>query len=726
MRIALVYNRESQRVINLFGLPNQEKYGKRNIRRIVDALRAGGHRVETFEGDKDLITQLEKFMPRVVKGERPGMVFNLSYGIQGQARYTHVPGMLEMLGLPYVGSGPLAHSLCLDKIVSKMLFVQNGVPTPEFAELEAAGFEMPPGLKFPLIVKPKNEAVSFGVRICRSEADLREAADVIFDKFQQPVLVERFISGREINVGLLGNQPPDVFPPAEILFGHGGPPIYTYEDKTRKSGRQIDVQCPADLAPEITERAQAIARRAFAVLGCYDCARVDMRLDNEGNLFVLELNSLPSLGAHGSYVEGAAKAGLDFAGLCNRLVDVACTRYFGTPQPPELSPRRATRGERVFQFITQRRAELERQVERWVKMRSRTSDPVGMASVAAELGDQLGKLAMTPCDALTDQRVVWTWQTNQGFQKGTLLIAHIDVPMDPAAAVQAFRREPEWIYGEGVGSSRAPLVSLLFALRALRQIRVLQRTPLGVLLYSDEGRDCRYSGQLIQQAAQQARNVLVLTPGNIGDQVVIYRRGERRYRLAASGTPVRLGRLAKKPELLAWMFDRLQACAALSSRKDRIGVSTLELQTQHLPTLLPHEANATLLVTYPDEAVGDRIEREMRALLDAAKGIQWRLETIARRPPMKQRRASERVARELKAVAEQWQIPLEREGSVWPSVAGLVPSATGVVCGVGPVGRDIYTPHEAVDRTSLIQRTLLLAQYLLQQVPRSANGDQPS
>ena len=75
-------------------------------------------------------------MPRVVKGERPGMVFNVSYGIQGQARYTHVPSILEMMGIPYVASGPLAHSLALDKVVTKVILVQQGLPTPEFAVLE--------------------------------------------------------------------------------------------------------------------------------------------------------------------------------------------------------------------------------------------------------------------------------------------------------------------------------------------------------------------------------------------------------------------------------------------------------------------------------------------------------------------------------------------------------------------------------------------------------------
>jgi len=182
MKIAIIYNRNSKNVINLFGIPNREKYGKKAIQRIVDGIKKYGHQVKTFEGDKDLISNLEQFMPRVLKGERPGMAFNLSYGIQGQARYTHVPGILEMVGVPYVGSGPLAHSLALDKVVAKMIFLQHGILTPDFAVLNNPDFEVP-DLTYPLIVKPKNEAVSMGIKIVNNEKELREAAEVIFNKF---------------------------------------------------------------------------------------------------------------------------------------------------------------------------------------------------------------------------------------------------------------------------------------------------------------------------------------------------------------------------------------------------------------------------------------------------------------------------------------------------------------------------------------------------------------
>jgi len=344
VKIAVVYNRESRNVINLFGMSNKETIGLETIKRITDALKKGGHSVIAFEGDKDLVDRLERFMPRVLKGERPGMVFNLSYGIQGQARYTHVPSILEMVGIPYVASGPLAHSLALDKVVTKMILRQHDLPTPDFAVLDTPDAP-PPELGYPLIIKPKNEAVSFGLKVVHNEQELRETAGVIFEEYRQPVLVEQYIEGREVNVGLLGNNPPEAFPPVELVFANDGPPVYTYEDKTGTSGRTVSHKCPASIGEELREKAQELARNAFRCLGCYDCARVDMRLDKDGNLYILEVNSLPSLGERGSYLVGAAHVGLDYPALVNRLVEVASARYFGTPEPPKLDgqPRTAQR-----------------------------------------------------------------------------------------------------------------------------------------------------------------------------------------------------------------------------------------------------------------------------------------------------------------------------------------------------------------------------------------------
>jgi D-alanine-D-alanine ligase len=279
-----------------------------------------------------------------------------------------------------------------------------------------------------------------------------------------------------------------------------------------------------------------------------------------------------------------------------------------------------------------------------------------------------------------------------------------------------YRREPEWLYGEGIGSSRAPLVALLWALGALKRVKRLRNIPLGVLYYADEGHDCRYSADLIQKTVSEVQQVLVLRPGNVGDHFVTTRRGQRRYRVCIDGEPAQLGKRNPKRDVLNWTFEKLQACAGLSSRKERVAVSAIDLETAKMPMLLPHHVTATLLVSFPDNQLADQVESEIRNILANHGRISSRLELVSNRAPMNERRASARLAKSLESLAAKWEIPLQRESSVWPSVAGLVPPNKGVVCGIGPVARDVYTPDESVDRISLMQRTILLAEFLNQTV----------
>ncbi|MDH3892357.1 MAG: ATP-grasp domain-containing protein [candidate division Zixibacteria bacterium] len=714
MKVAIVYNRDSKRVINLFGMPNQEKIGMKTIDRIAAGLRKGGHQVRAIEGDKDLVDNLEQFMPRVVKGELPGLVFNVSYGIQGQARYTHVPSILEMVGVPYVGSGPLAHSLALDKVVAKMIFQQNGVPTPEYNVMQTPDSDLPE-LPFPMIVKPKNEAVSFGLRVVKNEAELREGVTAIFDEFRQSVLVEQYVEGREINIGLLGNNPPETLPPVELLFGDTGPAIYTMEDKMRESGREISWECPPKLDPDVLETAKEIAQKAFSALGCYDCARVDMRLDGEGNLYVLEINSLPSMGEHGSYTIAAAEAGLDFGALVCRLVDVASARYFGTPSPPTMVKPTKNIGQRLTSYLVQRRDQIEKRLQAWTQVSSRTSDPTGLADSVRRLSKFCEEMALTPDPDLTDERAVWTWQSKAGLDKGILLVGHLDVPTPLSAPAVMFRRDPEWLYGEGIASSRAPLVCMQFALRALRSIRRLQNVPMALLYYTDEGRDYRYSHKIVENAVARAAKVLVLRPGNLESSVVTQRRGRRKYRFTVVGEPRRLGKVYRKRGVLRWTTFCLDEFAKLTSKESRVAVATGDLGTESYPESLPHRTTSTILVSFLDITKADAVETQMREIIKT-KEFQCSLELLSDRPAMKRTKRNRQLFSELQAVADEWEIPLERESSLSPSVAGLVPSSKAVVCGLGPVARDVDTPQEAVLRLSLMQRTLLLAQYLSGQV----------
>ena len=711
MKVVIVYNHDTRNVINLFGIPSREIIGKRTIDRIANALRSGGHQVKAFEGDKDLIDRLEEFMPRVIKGEQLGLVFNVSYGIQGQARYTHVPSILEMVGIPYVGSNPLAHGLALDKVVAKMLFRQHGIPTPEFKVLNSPEINHI-DLSFPLIVKPKNEAVSLGIEIVTNKEKLQEAVKFIMDKFQQAVLVEEYIKGREINVGLIGNNPPEIFCPVELVFGRKGPQIYTYDDKKGQSGRNIRYKCPAPLTSKQYEYAQDIARQAFDVLGCCDCARVDMRMNREGKLFVLEVNSLPSLGGRGSYLVGAAQAGLDFNSLINRLVEAASSRYFGTPKPQKLDLKNADLACLVHNFIIERRDHIERRLESWTNLSSRSNDSIGIREAMKKLSGSMNSIGLKPSKDFTDEPFVTCWETRKTFRNGTLLIGHIDVPVEGTIPSRTSRRDPEWLYGEGIGLSRAPLVMMEYVLRGLRSIRALHKLPLGVLYYTDEGRDCHYSAEIIRQAAAEAKQVLILRPGNVENKIVTQRRGQRKYLLRAETTPKRAGKVSKHPDVLQWIAEKIDKMTKLSSRKDRLAVAVTDIQSTSYPMLLPHRVTLTILISYNNIRLADTTEKQIRDILGKS-SVKYELEVESDRPPMKLRNRNRHLAKLLSDVAEQWDIPLCQESSLWPTIGGLVPTTTGAVCGMGPVARDLYTPQEAVQRISILQRTLLLAEFLL-------------
>lgn len=712
MKIAVVYNRASQKVINLFGLQNREKYGEAAIKRVVNSLRQNGHQVIALEGDKDLIDNLEDFMPQAIKGEQLGMVFNLAYGIQGQARYSHVPSILEMVGVPYVGSGPLAHSLALDKVVAKMLFQQHGIPTPAFCVLETQDY-ISPDMAYPLIVKPKNESVSFGIQIVHNEQELREAAEVLFAEFKQAILVEQYIEGREINVGIIGNGAlAEVLSPAELVFGDNGPRIYTLEDKQQQSARRVGVQCPADLSDDQTQYVKEISLKAFNALGCYDCARVDLRMDEDGNFYILEVNSLPSLGEHGSYVAAAESVGLAFPDLVNRLVDVAAARYFGTPNPPDLSLPGGGKKEQLFQFLTSNRDNIERDIEQWVSVNSRTNDSVGIKYAANSIGGGLKKLGLSFSERFSDQQDVWCWESKAGMDNGTLIIVQLDVPVTPELASEHFRRDPEKLFGEGIGSSRAPLVTVEYALRALKKTKSLNGLKLGVLIYADEGRDCDESAHLIRSACQMAQRVLVLDAAHHPQKIRTSARGQRRFRVTLEGKSLELGQRSKQIDLMQLFSKKMNLLTELNDKGKRTAISVVDVNTDAYPRRLPHRVSFTIQTSFPDRLSADRIEEQVYEICRGG-GVKWHIAQISDRPAFIESRQSKALFQEIVKLGSEWELPLKGETSLWPSVAGLVPQGKAVICGLAPAIENIATSVEAISRISFVERMLLLGQLLL-------------
>jgi D-alanine-D-alanine ligase len=289
-------------------------------------------------------------------------------------------------------------------------------------------------------------------------------------------------------------------------------------------------------------------------------------------------------------------------------------------------------------------------------------------------------------------------------------VGHLDVPFNPVLGAEHFHRDPEFLFGEGVGTSRGPLVSALYALKALRFSRKLKQLPIGVIFYTDEGRDCVESSPVLQRAMQQAARVMVLRPANKDNALILQRRGQRRYRLVMEGAPLKLGQVAAKPDVMRSLINRLDALTALSSRKERVAVAAVEMHTEAYPRMLPHRAIVTLQISYPNARKANELEAQMREILGKERAT---LALLSDRPALPTRRINEAFYREYRECAEKWQIPTDHASSLWPSVAGLAAADKPVLCGVGPSAHGLYTGQEKVSRISLIQQTLLLAEFLL-------------
>lgn len=322
--IAIIYNKYFSNVINSFGMQNKEIYNERTVNNVAKALEYYGHNVEIIDGNMNVIDSLKSFMPKVLDGERMGMVFNMAYGIQGESRYTHIPAMLEMLGIPYVGSNPSGHALALDKVITKVIMQQQNIPTPKFWVYSSHDEDMS-NVEYPVIVKPKMESVSFGLKVVDNEQDLKEAVKFIIDEFQQQALVEQFIRGREFAVGVIGNSPTEAFPVLEIDLENNPDAIQFVEDKKHKPRQKI---CPANLPEKLAVQMQEESIKAFKALQLKDFARIDIRMDENDNFYILEINSMASLGASGSYPFAAKAAGLSYDALVNKMLEVAAKRNF--------------------------------------------------------------------------------------------------------------------------------------------------------------------------------------------------------------------------------------------------------------------------------------------------------------------------------------------------------------------------------------------------------------
>ena len=232
----------------------------------------------------------------------------------GQGEDGTVQALLDLTGVPYTGSGILGSALAMDKDLSKKLFQAAGVPTPKWLMAPASVDQVKKAVGFPVIVKPSKQGSTVGLSIVKKTSELAAAVTEAF-KYDDEVMIEEFIPGRELTVGILGSE---ALPVGEIKPKHE---IYDSECKYTKG--MAEEEFPAKLSPAETSEVQRLALAAFRALKLRGYARIDFRMSPDGVFYCLEANTLPGMTELSLIPQAAAACGIPFPELCERIVEIA-------------------------------------------------------------------------------------------------------------------------------------------------------------------------------------------------------------------------------------------------------------------------------------------------------------------------------------------------------------------------------------------------------------------
>jgi D-alanine-D-alanine ligase len=326
MRVAVCYNLKNRES----GYLSAEYDAPYTVEAINKALQSRGAETLLIPADEDSFQTFKRSRAQI------DLVFNLAEGSRGESRESHIPAILEFLRIHYTGPGVECTAIALDKSLTKRLLRLHGIPTALWAEVGAQGGEGVKDLKMPVVVKPVHEGSSIGidgkVSVKQSLRGAVQKAEEIVEKFNQIALVEEYLPGPEITVGILGNKNPKVLPLLEIyteMYPRKTGGLMTKEAKTIYESDTFSGP-PRNLSPQKRRRSREIALKTYRVLGCRDLGRVDIRFDRNGEPCVMDVNPLPGLSPRREDVSYFTKvcrmAGLTYEEMIWEIVDLAMAR----------------------------------------------------------------------------------------------------------------------------------------------------------------------------------------------------------------------------------------------------------------------------------------------------------------------------------------------------------------------------------------------------------------
>lgn len=326
MRIGLTY--DLRRDWSLMGQEPADLYAEFDSEETIAALSAT---LEVLGHEAAPIGAAAAVLPFFAR-QSVDLVFNIAEGLGGRSREAQVPCLLELLGVPYVFSGPLTLACTLDKAMAKRLVLAEGLPTARFAEVSSVReLDKALGLRPPLFLKPLHEGSAKGVgagSVVREPADLKARAAALLEAYRQPVLVEEYLPGEEFTVAVLGaGKNARALGTMQVVVKGDAGNVYGYDAKERCE-ELVDYLSGEEIAPGLRGRVEQLAVGAYRALGCLDGGRVDIRCDASGEPQFLEVNPLPGLHpTHSDLPIIASQQGMGYPELIGHILASACRRW---------------------------------------------------------------------------------------------------------------------------------------------------------------------------------------------------------------------------------------------------------------------------------------------------------------------------------------------------------------------------------------------------------------
>lgn len=487
--------------------------------------------------------------------------------------------------------------------------------------------------------------------------------------------------------------------------------IQTQDDKMQKPLGKI---CPARLSDAQNEHLRQLARDAFNALNLCDFARIDVRMDQDGNPYILEINSMASLGGTGSYIHAAQTAGYTYETLVNRMLDVAAVRYFGQPAPETAPAANTTKADetqplRVRSHIRSNLTTMEDNLRGMVEMDTYVHNSEGVSQLGNWLATRLAQLGFTRrVYPQTEVGNVVYFVNHDRDRNDILLLSHLDTFYSYRDYV-GFREDGGRLYGSGVAESKGGLAAMLAAFQALRFTRRLRNVRCGVLLTSDDALGGRFGRKHVVELATTSRYVVGLKHGDANGGIVTTCSGQTDFQIELTNTKAATDGAA--PDVIKLLAQKLSGWYRLNAPEAGIFLKPTRIEGRTLYGLAPDFATASLFLRYREEEQIRALEQQVQDIgrRNLPPKCQIRIRKTVSRAPLGERAAVAAFYETVQDIARRLEVkvcPVER---TTPSDISYTPDHVPALDGLGPVGGGTRTPGEYILRDSLIDRAAVLA-----------------